>query len=519
MSSDTSTTRLSLKKETSFGTLPALAQFRRLRFTGESLAHKKETVQSSEITDDRQVSDLVKVNAMADGAVNFEFSILEYLELILGALGQTAWTTVTETPASSQIDGQNITGTIPESLQNMSGYIVVSGATNPANNGIKRVLSSTNSAITCAAGSFVADETVALTIERTYAKNGVALNHWTLERGVLMDDGESRAYQWYKGMTVATMALKVASKEIISGSFGFQGQVGGYKSRSLQRAGEVAATGTLTLTGNVSSGQSVTIGVGTGQKVYPFVNTIDGGSGTNEVKVGATASESLDNLIAAINGGTGSGTLYGPPTVAHTQVTAAAGAGDTMVVTAKLEDQTGTFGNTIVTSETLTNGAWGAATLTGGEDADPVDEATTGDILNGTNNVTTIASGETALSDPAKEFSFTVNNNLRPKDKIGLEGAFEMGQGQFNVTGNLNTYFEDNTLFQKIVDHEDVALSILLNDTSGNYIGITFPRVKLATGNPNTGSNNADVMMSIDWTAIKDPTTGATMIVDYFAAA
>lgn len=519
MSSDTSTTRLAFKKETSFGTLAAGAQLRRLRFTGETLSHKKETVQSNEITDDRQVQDLVKVNAMADGAINFELSILEYLELILGALGQSDWTTISETLSGSQIDGQEIAGTIPANLRNITGYIRVSGALNPANNGIKRVLSSDSSGITCATGSFVADETVDLTIERVYAANGVALNHWTFERGVLMDDGESRAYQHYKGMTVATMALNIASKEIITGNFGFQGQVGGYKNRSLQRANEVAATGTLTLVGNVTAGQTVTIGVGTGQKVYTFQNTINGGSSANQVKVGATASESLDNLIAAINAGTGSGTLYGPPTTAHTQVTAAAGAGDTMVLTAKLDNQTGSFGNTIATTETLTNGSFGAATLTGGVDADEVSAATVGDVLNGTNNVTTIASGESSLSDPAKSFSFTINNNLRPKDKIGLEGAFEMGQGQFNVTGNLNTYFEDNSLFEKIVDHDDVALSILLNDTAGNYLGITFPRVKLATGNPNTNANNSDVMMSIDWTAIKDATTGKTMFVDVFQAA
>ncbi len=517
MSADTSTTIVTIKKESSFGVLPAAAAFRRVRLTGETFGHKKETVQSNEIRDDRQVGDLVQVNALADGALNFELSLAEYLELIVAAMGQANWTTYSETLSGSQIDGLSIVGTIPDGMPT-SGYVLVSGATNPGNNGMKRIVSGDNSILTFEAGSFVGDETTDFTLTRLFAKNGVNMDHFTFERGILMDSG-SRAWQNFRGMTVAGMSLKVASKEVVTGSFNFMGKVGGYLSRSLNRAGEVAATGTLTLSGNVSSGQTVTIGVGTGQKVYSFVNTINGGSGANQVLVGASASASLDNLIAAINGGTGSGTLYGPPTEAHTQVTAAAGAGDTMVITAKLDDATGSFGNTIVTSETLVNGSWGAATLTGGTDANEILDATSFEVVNGTNNVVTIGSDDSVLTDPAKEFSFTLNNNVRAKDKIGLLGAFEMGQGQFQVTGTLMTYFEDNNLFAKIVDHENVSLSILLNDSEGNYLGFTFPRVKFGTGNPNVSGNNADVMMNIDWTAIQDPTTGATMIVDRMLAA
>jgi len=122
----------------------------------------------------------------------------------------------------------------------------------------------------------------------------------------------------------------------------------------------VAATGVLTLTGNAVAAQTVTIGSVT----YTFRASVS--TTANEVLVGATASDSLDNLIAAINAGAGSGTLYGSATVAHPQVSAAAGTGDTMNVTA---DTAGAAGNSIATTETMTNGSFGAATLTGGADA------------------------------------------------------------------------------------------------------------------------------------------------------
>ena len=119
----------------------------------------------------------------------------------------------------------------------------------------------------------------------------------------------------------------------------------------------VAATGTLTLTGNALNAETVTIDT----KVYTFQTVLTDVDGN--VLIGATASDSLDNLIAAITLGAGSGTLYAASMTLHPTATAAAGAGDTMDASANAQ---GTAGNTIATTETLTNGSWGGATLSGG---------------------------------------------------------------------------------------------------------------------------------------------------------
>jgi len=118
----------------------------------------------------------------------------------------------------------------------------------------------------------------------------------------------------------------------------------------------VAATGTLTGT-TIDDTDTVTIaGV-----VYTFSASIP--NAANEVLIDGSDSLSLDNLIAAINGTGEEGTTVGPGTVAHPTVSAAAGAGDTMVVTART---VGAAGNAIATTATLTAGDWGAATLEGG---------------------------------------------------------------------------------------------------------------------------------------------------------
>lgn len=126
----------------------------------------------------------------------------------------------------------------------------------------------------------------------------------------------------------------------------------------------VAATGTLTLSANVSNLDSVTIGT----KTYTFQTVLTDVDGN--VLIGATASDSIDNLIAAINRSAGAGITYAESTIKHTQVTAAAGAGDTMDVTAIIA---GSAGNAIATTETSATASWGNATLTGGTDGQKAD--------------------------------------------------------------------------------------------------------------------------------------------------
>lgn len=123
------------------------------------------------------------------------------------------------------------------------------------------------------------------------------------------------------------------------------------------------ATGVLTLTGLPLDGETVTID----GKVYTFQDTLTEADGN--VHIAGDASDSIDNLIAAINLGAGAGTDYATATTLHPTVSGAAGAGDTMDATAKSR---GVAGNSIATVTNLTNGSWGAATLENGVDGDTV---------------------------------------------------------------------------------------------------------------------------------------------------
>jgi len=125
-----------------------------------------------------------------------------------------------------------------------------------------------------------------------------------------------------------------------------------------------AATGTLTLSANVADNDTITIN----NKTYTFQTTLTNINGN--VLIGATASDSIDNLVAAITRASGSGIIYAASTTQHTTVTAAPGAGDTMDATALTP---GTAGNSIPTTEASATASWGAGTLLGGEDGKQID--------------------------------------------------------------------------------------------------------------------------------------------------
>jgi hypothetical protein len=120
---------------------------------------------------------------------------------------------------------------------------------------------------------------------------------------------------------------------------------------------QLKARGVLTFGANAGDGKIVTID----GKDYTFETVLTNVDG--HVLIGGSASASLDNLIAAITLGAGSGTAYAAATTLHPTVTAQAGVGDTMIATAK--DQ-GTAGNSIDTTTDVVSATWSAATLTGG---------------------------------------------------------------------------------------------------------------------------------------------------------
>lgn len=131
---------------------------------------------------------------------------------------------------------------------------------------------------------------------------------------------------------------------------------------------ETFARGELLASGAIANNDQVRIG----SSYYVFVNgSVDSGSpnGTsgNPWKVAHTANNrtNLENLLNAINATGTPGTTYTTSLTANASAVATGSTIDTLFVRASV---VGPVGNSVATTETGANMAWGAATLTGGLD-------------------------------------------------------------------------------------------------------------------------------------------------------
>lgn len=226
---------------------------------------------------------------------------------------------------------------------------------------------------------------------------------YTFETGAI-----DAAFKVDVGADTETSMANLVHAVNLTGTAGVTYGTGTTAGDSTAGAVTAGATASGTLTGTtIADTNTVTIG----SQVYTFQDTLT--EADCNVKVGASDSDSLDNLIAAINGAAGSGTLYAAACTTHPDVTAAAGAGDTMDVTASAA---GANGNAIATTATLTAGDWAAVTLTGGTSTilfTAVVPGTDGNALDSTETWTGGAFADTtfngAAADPVATWSLVLS--------------------------------------------------------------------------------------------------------------
>jgi flagellin len=214
-----------------------------------------------------------------------------------------------------------------------------------------------------------------------------------------------------------------------------------------------SATGTLTITGggnDIANNDAVNIGGTT----YTFVTTLSGAA--NEVLIGATDTQALLNLKAAINGaGGGAGIAYGAGTVANANVVAGAATATTLALNANINgagDGSATGNSAVTTVTTGTAESFGGATLAG---------AVTGATVSiGSQTYTFVA------SLAAKE---TANEVVASSEATGLTNLAAA------VNGAGGTGYSANTTANTQVTAGTPTLTTLLftastAGTSGNFI-------------------------------------------------
>jgi hypothetical protein len=481
-------TRITQVRETTPGTTPTTPRMRRVRFTQESLKFNPEYVDSDEIRDDRMIGDPIKIFQGSSGSVNFELSYPNDESPASDWYRSAFWSAWNNTP---QRDND---GTADSVITAITG---------------------TTDVVTVTTGAAIPTRALArMTGNATAANNGV----------FLCTTGSATVPAFVGAGFVTEAAPPAASRLKV---VGFQGASGDITAT----ADGLASTALDFTTMNLVVGQWIKVGGTLDASTFAFLVTAGAAARAGAfMRVTAIAAGALtcDNLPSGWTTDAGTGKTikvwfgdYIRNGSLQTAVTIEKGFMGQSVPTYIVN--TGMVVNTMehsISNKQKITGVVNFTGMGGGQstttlDAAP-DAATLGQVMAAHANVGRLAEAGSKLTSPnwGRELTFQINNNNRTVDPIDETSSAAIREGEFSVSGKINTYFGSNSLLAKFYDGTQTSLNARVAKNSQALI-FQFPRVTLrGDGSPVVGGKNSDVMASFDWTASMDTTLNCHMQMD-----
>ena len=111
-----------------------------------------------------------------------------------------------------------------------------------------------------------------------------------------------------------------------------------------------------------------------------------------------------------------------------------------------------------------------------------------------------------------------ISNNVEGKLAVGNFGYCNVSEGEFDNSGNISLYFNDDTMYNKFRNGTPFSLSFELYDSEGNSYVYSFPKLKLSDDTINATGKNTDVMDDAAYVSIVDPVTLCVIQIDRFPA-
>ena len=142
--------------------------------------------------------------------------------------------------------------------------------------------------------------------------------------------------------------------------------------------------------------------------------------------------------------------------------------------------------------------------------------AATNTPMNAVANVASIQQDYAAMTAKFNSLTVNVANNIRAQDAIGTLGHVGLSLGKIDVSGNIELYFEDSTMYDKYIAATAFSFSFRVVDAEGNAYIVTIPRAKFESSSVVAGGIDTDIMFSASWRGVYDSTSGCTIQIDKF---
>lgn len=137
--------------------------------------------------------------------------------------------------------------------------------------------------------------------------------------------------------------------------------------------------------------------------------------------------------------------------------------------------------------------------------------ATTTDVLASPDVGTIQVDGGSAPS-PIRSIQLSLNNNMRPTEALGNSAPLNQRKGRATITGTIEAYFDDVTLYNKLINNTAASLSWVASDGTNSYTFL-LPKIKFGDGNPTADAGDQDVIQTLSFTALYDATEATSLKV------
>lgn len=132
-------------------------------------------------------------------------------------------------------------------------------------------------------------------------------------------------------------------------------------------------------------------------------------------------------------------------------------------------------------------------------------------ILTASAHVAALTVSGAVPAPKVRSLNLEISNNLRERPVVGSLYSEEFGAGRCDVTGTLAAYFESASLYQAVLDHGSAALSLTIGKDANKKYTILLPKIIFGDGARQIGGNSDDVMFSIPFRAVLDPTEACSI--------
>jgi hypothetical protein len=128
--------------------------------------------------------------------------------------------------------------------------------------------------------------------------------------------------------------------------------------------------------------------------------------------------------------------------------------------------------------------------------------------LNAVANLQNFVIDGTPYAGCISTLSMQIKNNARAIQCLGSITARDMKLGQFEITGDMELYFNEGSNFGNFVAGTEFDFAFELVDAAGNKYTFSFERCKFETGEVVAGGKNTDVMFKAKYRGLYDAATG-----------